>query len=129
MPQTSKQVTGPPAQLVSRINHLSRLLENLPEHLPKDPVGTSYDFYVDADLLKVEGLWYAVNHRLEVCFRRHEARNGHLIIEERSSRFPALIDMLKEAVKKCPAEREMIHDIWVERLIRSAEEAGGKVPR
>jgi hypothetical protein len=50
---------GPSSELVSHINHLGALLQNLPSSLPLDPPESSYSFGLGNDDITTEGVWYA----------------------------------------------------------------------
>ena len=61
LPQT--QQNGPPAELISRIEHLGSLLENLPITIPEasELRPSRYSFGLDAEQVAEEGPWFAFN--------------------------------------------------------------------
>ena len=121
---------GPSSELISRIHHLQRLLENLPTHLPLNPAESTYYFGLDMELVDEEGVWFAFNRNLEVCFETHKLGAGKMIIfQERGTRYDALIQMIKATVKALPndKERTFLREVWLERLIKAAELQGAKV--
>ena len=125
---------GPPAELISRINHLGNLLKNLPGNLPLDPPQSEscYSFGLETELVEEEGVWFAFNRNLEVCFETHKIpAGGSIVFRERGWRCEALVKMFKEAVKALTknADREFLREIWLERLIKAAEMQGSKVPK
>lgn len=123
---------GPSSELISRINHLGNLLENLPQSLPLDPPDTTYFFGLDSEAVAEEGAWYALNRNLEVCFETHKLPpDGTIVFRERGSRYKALVKMLKETVKALTvdADRAFFRDVWLERLIKAAQLQGAKIPK
>ena len=125
---------GPSAELISRINHLGNLLKNLPEDLPLDPPQSEsrYSFGLEMELVEEEGVWFAFNRNLEVCFETHQIPvGGSIVFRERGQRCQVLIKMFKEAVKALTkdAERDFLREVWLERLIKAAEMQGAKVPK
>ncbi|KIK76035.1 hypothetical protein PAXRUDRAFT_18494 [Paxillus rubicundulus Ve08.2h10] len=122
-------MTGPSSELISRIHHLQRLLEHLPNTLPLNPEESNYHFGLDTDFIDDEGVWYAFNRNLEVCFETHKLRNGETIVfQERGDRYNALITMMKTTVKALPTkEHTFFREVWLERLIKAAELQGSKV--
>jgi hypothetical protein len=123
---------GPLSQLISRINHLGDLLKHLPESLPLDPTESHYNFGIDTEQVAEEGVWFAFNRTLEVCFETHLlGPNGTIVFRERGRRYEALIKLFKETVKSLPIEndRKFLQEIWLERLIKAAELQGAKIPK
>lgn len=120
---------GLPSTVVSRINHLSNLLNHLPESLPLDPPDekSTYHFGIDEDDRKEEGLWFAFNRNLEVCFRTHN--HPEIKFVERGQRLVSLVKLIKETMKNLPDKREFIQHAWLERLIKAAQSSGASVPR
>jgi hypothetical protein len=96
---------GPSSELISRIHHLQYLLEHLPNTLPLNPEESNYHFGLDMDAVDDEGVWYAFNRSLEVCFEIHKLSNGETIVfHERGNRYKALITMMKTTVKALPTK-------------------------
>jgi len=90
---------GPSSELISRINHLGNLLKNLPKSLPLNPHDpeSSYNFGLDMEMVEEEGVWYAFNRNLEVCFETHKiAPGGTIIFRERGVRKDADREFLRE---------------------------------
>src|SRR6266852_6123614 len=117
------------SELTSRIHHLQHLLENLPPTLPLDPVESNYHFGLDTELIDDEGIWYAFNRNLEVCFEMHRlGKDETIVFQERGERYKALIEMMKAAVKALPAETDRTFhcEVWLEWLIKAAELQGAK---
>ncbi|KAG6834226.1 hypothetical protein H0H93_011056, partial [Arthromyces matolae] len=125
---TEPKAPGIPTALLARINHLQLLLKHLPESLPLDvPDSASmYQFYLDDNDIKEEGLWYAINRRLEICFERFRCKPIEL--KERGQRLTGLIQIIKRVAKEAPQSRQLLQDIWIEKLIVAAKESGAKVP-
>ncbi|KAG1802170.1 uncharacterized protein HD556DRAFT_1304341 [Suillus plorans] len=120
---------GPSSVLISRIEHLGRLLKNLPQSLPLDPPNSSYDFGLDTEMVEEEGVWFAFNRNLEVCFETHKlGRSGTITFRERGRRYEALVGMFKETVKKLAkdSEHDFLREVWLERLINAAQQQGAK---
>ncbi|KAF9233034.1 hypothetical protein BU15DRAFT_66934 [Melanogaster broomeanus] len=122
---------GPSSVLISRIDHLSRLLESLPCTLPLDPPDSTYNFGLDTELVAEEGHWYAFNRNLEVCFETYKLRDGaSIVFKERGSRYKALIQMFKITMKALTkdSERDFLREVWLERLISAAQLQGARIP-
>ncbi|KAG1722946.1 hypothetical protein EDB19DRAFT_1834792 [Suillus lakei] len=120
---------GPSSVLISRIEHLGRLLKNLPQSLPLDPPNSSYDFGLDTEMVEEEGVWFAFNRNMEVCFETHKlGRSGTITFRERGRHCEALVGMFKETVKKLAkdSERDFLHEVWLEWLINAAQQQGAK---
>ncbi|KAI5821783.1 hypothetical protein K523DRAFT_358957 [Schizophyllum commune Tattone D] len=117
--------------LASRIQTLQDLLKRLPESLPLNPAETTYQFFIDPDDLE-EGKEYALRRRLELAFpdtwQQNAPRGRAIQIRERGRRLDTdLIKFLRENLRDIPeAERGLFQDIWVDRLILAAKEAGAK---
>jgi hypothetical protein len=62
---------GVPSEIDAYINYLKNLFKHLPDALPLDPEKSDYSFSVDPDNVQSEGLWYALNQNLEICFKTH----------------------------------------------------------
>ena len=125
---------GPPAELISHINHLGNLLKNLPENLPLDPPQSEscYSFGLETELIEEEGVWFAFNRNLEVCFETHKIpAGGSIVFRERGSRCEALVKMFKEAVKAFTkdADHDFLREVWLKWLIKAMEMQGAKVPK
>ncbi|KAJ7035961.1 hypothetical protein C8F04DRAFT_1181741 [Mycena alexandri] len=54
-----KAVTGPPRELIARIEYLRDLLKYLPDSLPVDPADSPYRFCLDPDCLEMGGYFGA----------------------------------------------------------------------
>jgi hypothetical protein len=103
MTTPTSEDSGPSSQLISRIHHLQSLLENLPANLPLNPVESTYHFGLDAEPVEDEGVWYAFNRSLEVCFETHKLQKGGAIVfRERGTRYKDLIKTIKAAVVTDP---------------------------
>lgn len=121
-----KPVTGPPQELISRIEHLRSLLKNLPTSLPENPADSPYRFYLDPDALDDRGYLGELSHALEVSFVTHQRPLQFL---QRGSSLDPLPALLKTAVKHMSsAERDVFRQAWLQRLIDAASAAGAKVP-
>ncbi|KAJ7847284.1 hypothetical protein B0H13DRAFT_1907360 [Mycena leptocephala] len=121
-----KPVTGPPQELISRIEHLRSLLKNLPTSLPENPADSPYCFYLDPDALDDRGYLGELSHALEVSFVTHLRPLQFL---QRGSSLDPLPALLKTAVKHMTsAERDVFRQAWLQRLIDAASAAGAKVP-
>ena len=128
--KSSMSTEGPSSDLISQINYLGLLLRNLPERLPCNPAGSKYQFGFDMDDLKAEGVHFAFNRNLEVCFETFKLRNGeNIVIKEQGPQFDHLIAMFKRVVKEVPEERDFIKEHWLERLVTAAKESGAKIPK
>jgi hypothetical protein len=83
-------------------------------------------------MLKKKGVWFAFNRNLEACFETHKiAVGGEIVFQENGARLSNTLNQtFKEAVKKLTSEadRDFLKEVWLERLIRSAEQQGEKVP-
>src|ERR1700722_11398067 len=98
---------GPSSQLISRINHLGDLLKHLPESLPLDPTESRYNFGIDTEQVAEEGVWFAFNRTLEVCFETHLlGPKGTIVFQERGRRYKSLIKLFKETVKSLPIKKD-----------------------
>ncbi|KAF7797951.1 hypothetical protein EIP86_009158 [Pleurotus ostreatoroseus] len=125
----SSAKSGPPANLISRIQYLEKLLQHLPTDLPQEPGESTYHFGLDEEDIKEEGYWYALNRNLEVSFGTHKLRGECLRFTERGARLSNLIKMFKHAVKMLsPSERDFFREHWLERLISAAFDSGAKLP-
>jgi len=69
-----RPVKGPSAAIITAVDHLGNLLKNLPRNLPvpNSISEAKYQFYLDEGDIKEEGLYYALNRRLEICFKTHK---------------------------------------------------------
>ena len=121
--------SGPSSKLIARVHHLHHLLENLPSKLPLNPVETTYYFGLDSEHVDDEGIWYAFNCNLEVCFETHKIPSGGVIVfREQGARYKTLIEMIKVTLKMLSDnERTFLCDAWLERLISAVELQGAKV--
>jgi hypothetical protein len=118
---------GPSSVLISCIEHLQSLLQNLPKSLPLDPPETKYHFGMDVEHVVEEGTWFAFNRSLEVCFEIHKlGPNATIVFRERGQHYETLIQMFKDATKALTtdAEHEFLHKVWLECLIKAAELQG-----
>lgn len=108
---------GPSSSLISCIEHLGNLLKNLPDTLPLDPPESRYNFGVDTDHVTKEGMWYAFNKALKVCFETHKlAPNATIMFQERGHHYKMLIRMFKDAVKALPTDNDQnfLCEVWLE---------------
>ena len=106
---TSPTHEGPSSALISRIHHLQCLLERFPNTLPLNPEESNYYFTLDTDFINDEGVWYAFNRNLEVCFERHKLRNGEtFVFQEHGDQYNALIKMMKTTVKVFPTKEHTV---------------------
>jgi len=122
------QPTGPSSDFISRINHLALLLKNLPLNLPLNPANSTYNFGLDPDDEREEGLYYAFNRNLEICFATHQLQGQPLRFKERGDCYRNLIKMFKRVAKELPKERDFLRQHWLERLITAACDTGAKIP-
>lgn len=132
-PRLSKQVTGPPQAIISRIEYLGRLLKSLPSSLPLDPPDnlSTYFFGLDAEEVKAEGAVYALTQNLQRCFRTHSLAKGEVLcFKERGKRCESLVQLLKTSMRliTSPKDRQFIVESWVERLVTAAKNSGAKIP-
>lgn len=118
---------GIPAALASRLNYLSNLLKNLPKTLPFNPPQSRYNFYFDEEDIEEEGLWYAFNRNLEVCFETHTCRDGQIVLRERGACYGNLMKMFQRMLREDAAGRDWVQEQWLERLIEAAKLAGATV--
>ncbi|KAF9232269.1 hypothetical protein BU15DRAFT_81455 [Melanogaster broomeanus] len=121
---------GLSSELISCIHHLQQLLNNLPAHLPFNPETSTYHFGLDMELVDEEEVWFAFNRNLKVCFEMHNIGNGGTIVfHERGDQFDALIKMIKATVKGLPTDKKcaFLREVWLEQLIKAAEQQGAKV--
>ena len=52
-------------------------------HLPLDPEKFVYNFGLDSELVSEEGVWFAFNNNMEVCFETHKfPANGTITFTE-----------------------------------------------
>jgi hypothetical protein len=126
----SKPQQGPSSKLISRIHHLAELLNNLPLGLPLDPPSSRYEFGLDSELIEEEGVWFAFNRNLEVCFETHKlAPGGTIVFSERGKRYQQLIRMFKLTAKQLEkdTDRNFLREVWLERLITAAKLQGAKI--
>ncbi|KAG6806951.1 hypothetical protein H0H92_009395, partial [Tricholoma furcatifolium] len=120
---------GVPVALAFHIKHLEALLKGLPTSLPLNPVNnlSTYHFGWDAEDIEEEGLFYAFNRCLEVCFETHKLHGQPIVLKERGEQLKNLIQMYKRLAKEAPNDREMLK-VWLEQLISAAKLAGVKIP-
>ncbi|KAJ7178437.1 hypothetical protein C8R43DRAFT_942122 [Mycena crocata] len=125
-----KPVTGPPRELVSRIEHLQSLLRNLPASLPNNPADSPYRFWLSEDKLEDRGYFGEFSHALEVSFATHELRGAPIMFHQRGTSLDsALPSLMKSTVKKLTdGEREAFRTGWLERLITAALASGARIP-
>ncbi|KAJ6607780.1 hypothetical protein B0H10DRAFT_1955972 [Mycena sp. CBHHK59/15] len=124
-----KAVTGPPRELIARIEHLQSLLCNLPTSLPENPIDSTYRFYLEDEKLEDRGYLGELSHALEVSFATHELRGAPIRFLQRGTSLDVLPAMLKTAVKKMTdKDREAFRTAWLERLITAAVASGATVP-
>ncbi|KAJ7323198.1 hypothetical protein DFH08DRAFT_969285 [Mycena albidolilacea] len=130
MPPTSpKLVTGPPCELISRIDYLRDLLKNLLSSLPKDLPNSHYQFYLDLESIDLCGYFGAAGHRLEIAFQTFTLGKQPLVFLQRGSCIDDLPKLLKLAVKQMSdGERENFRTAWIKHLIRAAKDSGAKIP-
>ncbi|KAJ7776007.1 hypothetical protein DFH07DRAFT_766949 [Mycena maculata] len=75
------------------------LFMNLPDSLPLDPTESTYHFHLDEEDIKKEGMMFAFNHHLEVCFQAYKLGNGKLLFTEWGKHIPELKKFIKNVVK------------------------------
>ncbi|KAG1811120.1 uncharacterized protein BJ212DRAFT_1483790 [Suillus subaureus] len=100
---------SPSSELISCIHHLAELLKNLPTALPLNPLSSQYGFGLNTELVEEEGVWFAFNRNLEVCFKTHKLGPNGTILEKDS-------------------EQEFLHEVWLKRLITATKLQGAKIP-
>jgi hypothetical protein len=125
---------GPPAQLISHINHLGNLLKNLPGNLPLDPPQSEscYSFGLEMELVEEKGVWFAFNRNLEACFKTYKIPSGgSIVFQERGWCCEVLIKMFKEAVKALTkdADHDFLREVWLKQLIKAVKMQAAKVPK
>ncbi|KAJ7815906.1 hypothetical protein B0H14DRAFT_2603093 [Mycena olivaceomarginata] len=124
-----KPVTGPPRELIARIEHLRTLLRNLPTSLPENPPDSRYRFYLESDALEDRGYIGELSHALEVSFETHRLQGAPIRFLQRGSSLDSLPVLMKTAVKHMSSsDREVFWKAWLERLIDSAVASGAKIP-
>ena len=99
--------------------------------VPLDPELSCYNFGLDDEDVKEEGMWYAFNWNLEACFKTHKIPpNGSIVFQEHGTQLEGLVKLIKIVVKGITndAERNLLQDAWLERLIQAAELQRAKVP-
>ena len=129
-PTNKPALHGPASSLMSCINHLGELLKNLPQNLPLNPLQSCYSFGLDTEKISKEGVWFAFNQNLEANFKTHKLPpRGTIIFWERGLCHEQLILAFKNAVKglTTDADRDFLHEVWLERLITAAELQGAKI--
>ncbi|GLB43934.1 hypothetical protein LshimejAT787_1501180 [Lyophyllum shimeji] len=122
---SANENAGVPAALASRITHLELLFKNLPPSLSLDLPDnvTTYHFYFNSEDVENEGLYYAFNRRLEICFQTHLLQGRPITLQERGKRLQNLIQMFKKVAKEVLQEQDMLQKCWLERLISVAKAA------
>ncbi|KAJ7455838.1 hypothetical protein FB451DRAFT_1184129 [Mycena latifolia] len=114
------------------MNHLANLMKHLPNSLPLNPPasGSESHFQLDPDDVKSEGMMYAFNRNLEICFETHKLRGGKLLFTEHGQRVLALKSFFKSVVKSQSLPDARGHQLrWVERLTQAAIDSGAKIPK
>ena len=98
---------GMAPEIEARFQHLRNLLKYLPVSLPLEPAETSYSFGLSQDDIDEEGLYYALNRNLEVCFQTHQlGRNQTLVFSERGLRLEqGLVGVLRQVLRDSPCDR------------------------
>ena len=128
VPKQKRPVTGPPAMLVERIEHLATLLVHLPKSLPEASDDSTYQFYLDDEKIEDIGIYPELNHHLEICFGTWKAPDTVVRFTERGPHLKGLIAILKRTIREDPGCREFVRTHWLERLIVAAKESGAKIP-
>ncbi|KAJ7736790.1 hypothetical protein B0H14DRAFT_3612016 [Mycena olivaceomarginata] len=105
-----KPVTGPPRELIARIEHLRTLLRNLPTSLPENPPDSRYRFYLESDALEDLGYIGELSHALEVSFDGSGDYNG----PESSAALPATVNTTSQMEKE---GRELHRTIYEEEVV------------
>ncbi|KAG5646852.1 hypothetical protein H0H81_008123, partial [Sphagnurus paluster] len=124
----TKAPPGPPAALVSRIEHLAALLKNLPTSIPLDPPQSTYQFTMDPEKLEDCGVFGAFSSCMEICFGTWQGKDRVIHFTERGKRLAGLTALMKTAVKTMSeGEREVFREAWLERLIKIAIADGAKI--
>lgn len=101
------------------------MLATLPTTVPSDlpPAESTYNFGAAEADIAGEGLAYALNRNLEVCFQTHISANIRFI--ERGRRLDGLITMLEHAQAELSApEWDFVGSRWIARLIEAAISSG-----
>lgn len=125
-----KKNAGVPAALASHITYLDLLLKNLPLSLPSDSPDnvSTYHFYFDTKDVDEEGLYYAFNRCLEICFQTHLLQGRPITLVERGTRMHNLIQMFRRVAKEVLGEHNMLQSSWLDRLVTAAKSAGASIP-
>jgi len=87
---------------------------------------------MDAEQIAEEGVWFAFNKSLEICFETHKlAPNVPIVFREWGYCYNAFIKIFKNAVKVLPTDKEcnFLHEVWLEHLIKAVELQGAKIPK
>ena len=128
VPKQKRPVTGPPAELVERIEHLATLLAHLPKSLPERSDDSNYQFYLDHEKVEDIGIYPELDRRLEICFGTRKAPRAAIRFTEQGPHLKDLISILKRTIREDPGCREFVRTHWLERLIVAAKESGAKIP-
>jgi len=132
-PETSnaKKREGLSSELDTALNHLRRLVDYLPESVPLAKTGSiRYDFGLDDEDVRDEGVGYALNWRLEIVFETHNLpKGGVLQLKERGPHWKQLVSFPRDTAKKLTVgDCEFVVGCWVQRIIEGAQAAGAKIP-
>ena len=120
-PKTTAAAPWPSSTLHSRIEHLARLLENLPSSIPLDPVELQYCFALDPDKIEERGVFGA-------AWRSASKLGAVKIMLPTSRNERDLMDLMKRAIQTMTeSERRVFREVWLERLIAVAVVAGARV--
>ncbi|KDQ11173.1 hypothetical protein BOTBODRAFT_46510, partial [Botryobasidium botryosum FD-172 SS1] len=104
---------------MASIQSLWQLLENLPKTLP-EPSLSSYNFAIDPEFTKDEGLEAAINRQLEITIG-HRAHNPKL--RERGHGILAVIPLFEQAATANRGQVPGLVQLWIEFLAQVATEA------
>ncbi|KAG6855548.1 hypothetical protein H0H87_001298 [Tephrocybe sp. NHM501043] len=102
-PQDPKPSTGPPRHLIERIEHLQKLLKNLPDTIPLHTLASpsAYHFGLDNEKVEERGTLGALSHCLKINFKTWKGKDVEIKFKERGPSISvALINFMKHAVKE-----------------------------
>ena len=97
-----KKREGLSSELDTALNHLRRLVDYLPESVPLAKTGSiQYDFGLDDEDVREEGIAYALNRRLEIVFETHTLPQGGVLqLKERGPHWKQLVSFLRDVASE-----------------------------
>ena len=79
--------------------------------VPLDPELSCYNFGLDDEDVKEEGMWYAFNWNLEACFKTHKIPpNGSIVFQEHGTQLEGLVKLIKIVVKGITNDAAIVSD-------------------